>query len=284
MSNRCPRPLAVFVATVCLSIPAWSQYSENATLKGELRSEIPVSFPDYWVELADLGRSNNTRRVDVQPDGSFQIRDSPNGDYMLRVTNNQGDLVHQEMVSVGPHTGPLIVTLPGRAKEHSAPGTISVTQLNHPPAKKAIQAAVSAQRFAASGQTEKAAEELEKAIRISPEYADAYNNLGVQYLRMGRFEQACGEFTRAISIAGPSAPVLSNLAWAQRRLGRNAEANASARAALRLDAGSAPAHLILGTILAEDRRTRAESIAHLQRAAETMPAAKDALEKVRAAP
>ena len=47
-----------------------------------------------------------------------------------------------------------------------------------------------AQRFSESGQTEKAVEELEKAIRISPEYADAYNNLAVQHIRMGRFEDA----------------------------------------------------------------------------------------------
>lgn len=115
---------------------------------------------------------------------------------------------------------------------------------------------VSAQRFSESGQAEKAVEELEKAIRISPEYADAYNNLAVQHIRMGRFEEACGELARAI---------------------------ASARAALRLDSGSPQAHLILGSILAQDPRTRAESIPHLERAAETLPSARASLEQVRRA-
>jgi hypothetical protein len=55
----------------------------------------------------------------------------------------------------------------------------------------------------------------------------------------------------------------------------------TARAALRLDSGFPQAHLILGSILAVDPRTRAESIPHLERAAETLPSARATLEKLR---
>jgi len=58
---------------------------------------------------------------------------------------------------------------------------------------------------------------------------------------------------------------------------------ASARAALRLDSGSPQAHLILGSILAVDPRTRAESIPHLERAAETLPSARATLRQIRQA-
>ena len=78
-------------------------------------------------------------------------------------------LVHQELVTVNPQTGPLTVRLPAPAKKPSAPGTVSMTQLRHPPDRKAFQAFAAAQRFSESGQTEKAVEELEKAVRISPE-------------------------------------------------------------------------------------------------------------------
>jgi hypothetical protein len=54
-------------------------------------------------------------------------------------------------------------------------------------------------------------------------------------------------------------------------------------AALRLDSGCPQAHLILGSILAQDPRTRAESIPHLERAAETLPSARATLEQVRRA-
>jgi tetratricopeptide (TPR) repeat protein len=282
VSNRCLRPLAVFVAIVYLCIPARSQTPEVvSTIKGELRSESTVPFHDYLVEIADLGRSTDTRRTEVQFDGTFQLRDIHSGTYTLRVTTLGGDLVHQELVTVAPQTGPLTVRLPARPVVPSAPGTISFTQLQHPPSRKAFQAMEAAQRYSDSGHTEKAVEELEKAIRISPEYADAYNNLAVQHIRMGHFQEACDEFSQAIAIAGPNTSRLSNLAYAQGHLHRFPEAIESARAALRLDPSSAQAHLILGSLLAVDPRTRAESIPHLERAAETMPSARTILESLR---
>ena len=283
MSNRCLRPLAAFLAIVYLSTPGRTQPTEfPTTIKGELRSEETVNLHDYFIELADLSHYNETHRVDVQFDGSFQIRGIRPGTYTLRVTTLSGTVVHQELVTVAPQAGPLTVRLPASGK-HSAPGTISVTQLRHPPSHKAFQALASAQRFSESGKTEKAVEELEKAIRLSPEYADAYNNLAVQHMRMGRFEEAAAELTRAIAITGPNPIQLSNLAYAQRRLDRIPEATASARAALRLDSGSAQAHLILGSILAMDLQTRTEAITHLEQASKTLPSARAALEKVRGA-
>jgi len=272
------------VAIVSLGIPGRSQSTDiSAIVRGELHSDAPVPFHEYLVELADPNHHNDKHRVDVQFDGSFQLRDIRSGSYMLRVTNLQGDLVHQELVTVTSQAGPLTVRLPASARKPSVPGTVSVTQLRHPPARKAFQAVVSAQRFSASGQTEKAVEELQKAIRISPEYAEAYNNLAVQHIRLGRFDEAAREFARAIDIAGPSPLLLTNLAYAQCRLNRLPEATASARAALRLDSGYPQAHLILGSILAQDPHTRAESIPHLERAAETLPAASATLEQVRRA-
>ena len=284
MSNRCLRPLAVFVAIVSLGVPLRSQSQEVSTIRGELRCDAPLPFHDYWVELTDVDRYNDAHRTDVQFDGTFQLREVHSGTYMLRVTTLSGELVYQESVTVTPLTGPLNVRLPAPTGKPGAPGAISVTQLRHPPARKAYQAVASAQRFSASGQTEKAVEELEKAIRISPDYADAYNNLAVQHMRMGRFEEAAGELARAIAISAPSPVQLSNLAYAQSRLNLIPQAIASARAALRLDSGSPQAHLILGSLLASDPRTRAESIPHLERAAETLPSARATLKKVRGMP
>lgn len=281
MSNRCPRPLAALVAIGCLAIPGRSQSPERSTIRGELRSDTPVSLNEFWLELTDVSQASGVHRVDVQFDGSFQLRDIRSGVYALRVTTLYGGLVHQELVTVTPQTGTLTVRLPELSRKPSAPGTISVTQLRHPPARKAFQALVSAQRYSASGQTEKAVEELQKAIRISPEYAEAHNNLAVQHMRMGRFAESCGELARAITIAGPSTVLLSNLAYAQLQLNRRPDAVASVRAALRLDSSSPQAHLILGSILAQDPRTRDESIQHLERAAETLPSARTTLEKLR---
>jgi tetratricopeptide (TPR) repeat protein len=276
--------LAALMAIVSLGFPAWSQTPETiANVKGELHSDKPVYFPDFWIELGAVDRASDTHRQPVQFDGSFQLRDIRAGQYVLRVTSLNGDPVHQELVNVFPQAGPLNVRLPGPSQKPSMPGTISVTQLRHPPSRKAFQAVASAQRYSEDGKPEKAAAELEKAIRLSPEYADAYNNLAVQYMRMGRLQEACDLLTRAVAIAGPSALLLSNLAYAQRQLKRFPDAIASARASLRLDSSSPQAHLILGSTLALDPRTRAESIPHLERAAETLPSARAILEQVRRA-
>ena len=282
MRNRCLRHLAALVAIVFLGIPGRSQSIDlPAAVDGELHSEASLPFHDYRVELTDPTHATEAHRAFVQMDGTFHLRDVPPGQYTLRVTTLSGELVHQEFVAVSPQAAPLTVRLPGSAKQPSAPGTVSMTHLRHPPARKAWQAMVSAQRFAESGQTEKAVEELEKAIRISPEYAEAYNNLAVQHIRMNRFEEAAAELARALAISGPSPMQLTNLAYAQYRLNRFPEAIASARTALRLNSGSPQAHLILGSILAADPRTRAESIPHLERAAETLPSARAALEQLR---
>jgi tetratricopeptide (TPR) repeat protein len=240
-----------------------------------------MNFRQYRVELEDVAHHAGVYRADVSFDGSFEFRHLPAGEFLLRVTALNGDLIHQEFVPVNAHAVQLDVRL-RTGRKASAPGTISVTQLRHPPGRKAIQAFSAAQRLAPSS-PEKAAEELERAVRISPEFADAYTNLAVQHIRMRRFQEAVSELTRAIEIAGPDPLKLSNLAYAQINLSRFQESIAAVRAALRLDADYPPAHLILGSILAADPRTRDEAIAHLERAAERIPAARVMLEKVRTA-
>ena len=153
--------------------------------------------------------------------------------------------------------------------------------MQHPPAPRARRAFASARKSLGSGDYGRAAGELEKAIRISPEYADAYHDLAVLHIRAGHYEQAIGELRQAIHMGGPRAKALSNLSYAQARLQRRFEAIASAREALKVDPAYAPAHFMLGSMLAADLLTVREAISHLERAAESMPAARKILEMVR---
>jgi tetratricopeptide (TPR) repeat protein len=283
VSNRCPRPLAALAAIVFLSIRSGAQTSEVQTFKGEVRSDSLMNFHDYRIELEEINHHGEIYRTDLNIQGDFEFHRLPAGEYQLRVTTFRGDMIQQEFVSVNSFVGVLRVHLALPAKNSSEPGTISMTQLRHPPDRKAIQSYVAAQRFAASGSPEKAAKELEKAVRISPEFADAYTNLAVQHMRLERFEEAAAEMTRAIEIAGPNPLRLCNLAYAQTFLGRREEALVSVRAALRLDGGYLQGHLILGTILAADRRTVSEAIPHLERAVQSFPSAQAILEQARGA-
>jgi len=259
-----------------------AQMSSNAgVIKGELRCDDATLFNGYRVEMYVSESRGEVLRADVQLDGSFTVHDIRPGSYTLNVTTLAGDMVHQEIVPVLPHSGVLVVRIPARQKAAGEPGTVSVRQLLHPPDRKAFQALASAQRFSESNQPDKAAEELEKAIRISPDYADAYNNLAVQHMRLGKYEQACDELNKSLEIAGPQVKVLANLAFAQRHLRRYKEAAETATAALNLDKSNAPAHLVLGSIMAGNPATWSEGIKHLEIAAETLESAKATLAKAR---
>ena len=76
-----------------------------------------------------------------------------------------------------------------------------------------------------------------------------------------------------MEIAGPNPRDLLNLAYTLVQLERLPEAAESARQALAIDRNCAPAHDMLGAILAINPQTRAEGIAHLEVAAKTMDSA-----------
>jgi Flp pilus assembly protein TadD len=171
---------------------------------------------------------------------------------------------------------PIELRLPGGPKLPTG-GTVSVRQLRNPPRRQALDAAAAAQRFADSGKFDRAAVELEKAVRISPEFAPAHSSLAVQYLRMGRYEAAEVEIRRAIELAGPTVADLSNLAYAQLAMERFPEAMETARAALKLRRNFPAAHFVLGMALVLEPETRGEGVAHLEEAAKTLESARRTL-------
>jgi tetratricopeptide (TPR) repeat protein len=266
--------LAAMVSLVC----AGAQETQTADLKGKVQGPERIMH-GYVIELEQLGSHRNSMNADVQADGEFSFRGVPVGEYMLRVTSFQGAAISQQLISIRPGMGPCEVRLPPQSPSPTG-AKVSVGELRHPPARKAVDATVSALHFAETGQYDRAAGELEKATRISPDFAAAHSNLGVQYLRMHRFDDARNEIERALEIAGPNARDFVNLSFALIGLHRIPEAMDAAKAALRLERENAPAHYILGSLQAMDRETRGEGVAHLEVAAKTLEAARKALAKL----
>jgi len=181
---------------------------------------------------------------------------------------------------VGGSQAPFVIRLPKEKTARPGAGTVSVQQLQRPPARKAFDAMRAAQKFSEAGDNAKAVEWLEKAIAIAPDYADAWVNLGARHLAMGRIQEAIDETNRAIGLAGPSPMTLCNIAYAHALLGRQAEAKQSAEDALRLKPDDAHAHYILGVILYMSHADDAEAVRHLQLAAPTIAGARAALAKI----
>lgn len=251
-------------------------------LKGEVQSGAAL-VEGSTAELDDQRTHRRVAISDVRADGWFEFRDVPYGPYQLAFTSPRGEVIYETLVSVDGMSAPLAVRIPVQPVNRPPSGPVSVTQLLHPPDRKALQAMLAAQKRSAAGDYAGAAEELERAVRISPGYADAHTNLAAQQIRLGRYQQALDELARATEIAGPTALGLCNAAVAQLSLGREREAAESLHRSLELDPQYAPAHYLLGGLLGQDRRTLSQAVSHLEQAAPKIPAARAALEQARRA-
>ena len=273
MSRRFGRLLAAYMPLVFLIAGSKAQPVEASEVKVELKSDGGLIAARYVCVLEDMRSHQVVAQSDLQADGTFTLRAVPYGDYQLTITNFEGAPIHQEIVTLSEHGPPLSVYLPKREEQRPPAGPVSVAELQHPPSRKAVAAAVAAQRYSEAGDYRRAAEELEKAVRLSPDFAEAYDNLAVQHIRLGEYQQAVAEIGRAMQIARPGPAQLCNLAYAQIQLREYGEAIETARAALWLDRNYAQAHFLLGFVLARDRRTLPEALPHLELAAQTLPSA-----------
>ena len=88
-----------------------------------------------------------------------------------------------------------------------AASTVSVDALRRPPppkeAQKEYEKAVEEQQ---KGQTRKAIEHLQKALKIAPDYYEACLQLGIEQHRAGRLEDAVRLFERAVELNDQSIP------------------------------------------------------------------------------
>jgi hypothetical protein len=67
-----------------------------------------------------------------------------------------------------------------------------------------VKCFAASQKFIEKGDVARTASELERAIKVSPGYADAYGTLAEVHIKMGRYVQALTETSQAITAAGPN--------------------------------------------------------------------------------
>ena len=283
MQRRTLRLSGAIAFFLCAMVPGRAQNGEVQILRAELKCDTCGVRPDYTLELYDIRTRQKTGSAELQADGDFTLRNVPYGDYQLTIVDAAGNELHREFLTVSGLNVPLAIQMTAPQPQRPPGGPVSVAQLQHPPARKAFQAVLAAQKFSRAGNYQKAAEELQKAVQISPYYVDAYTNLAVQHLRLERYQEAAGEFAHALEIGGPNPIVLTDLASAQYALRHFQDAIQSARGALRLEPAYPQAHLILGLTLSTDARTVQEGLEHLRIAAQTIPSAQAHIEKVQQA-
>jgi Flp pilus assembly protein TadD len=226
------------------------------------------------------GGGEMDRRADIGSSGVFNIPDVPAGQYELTVTTLYGDVIHREYVVLNEMMNHISVRLPEQKVERPASGTVSARQLQHKIPSKARKEFEKGRAAARKKDSVAAIEHLTKATEMDPGFMEAYNDLGVQYLRADKYDSAMAQFQRATELDPGASTPHTNLAASLVILERHAEAETAARKAIRLDARSATARYFLGLALLQQQKNTSEALDNLQRASETVPRARLAIAEI----
>ncbi len=74
-----------------------------------------------------------------------------------------------------------------------------------------------------------------QALLIRPNFVEALNNRGILFVNLQQYDQALRDFNQAVSIQANNAEVLNNRGWTLHKLGRNQEAIRDFQTALQLN-------------------------------------------------
>lgn len=162
-----------------------------------------------------------------------------------------------------------------RAKGGLAAGALAVTVFtNWPVLSVPLMQAISETNLAAAlhvdGRTDEAAAHYARAIALQPDYAPAYNNLGVLQRASGHVDDAIATYERALQQKGDYPDAHYNLANALLERGRPQEAAEHFRIALQSIPDSAGAANNLGIALSAQNRP-SDAVAAFQAAVTAEP-------------
>lgn len=164
-------------------------------------------------------QSNGDLTVLADGNGNFTFRSLSPGGYVVVVeggeyfeTVREGIYIDPPVVdprtnvSIGPISRPYTVQIYLRPKAEAAqtkPGVLNAALASVP--KPAVELYEKGVEAAAHGETDKAIDDLRRAVALYPNFGLALNELGVQYLRKGDLEKAAEALVKVLEIS-PGAP------------------------------------------------------------------------------
>src|SRR5579872_2662663 len=124
-----------------------------------------------------------------------QLRSAWEKDW-TKVSEVPFDLVEECDALVGPA---LECNQPSSTRQQRT-GLVSAAHLRHKVPKEVTKAFGRALSLSHAGQHEKAEQQLERAIHVDPDFAEAHANLGIEYASTGAYPLAEAHFRRAIEL------------------------------------------------------------------------------------
>ncbi len=148
------------------------------------------------VELRNVTDGNVFASVYSSTGGRFEIQRIPRGQYELVVHSGLSE--SRQRITVDGARSSLVVRMSGSAAPQAADGaTVSVAQMNVP--DKARKAYHKADEAFSKQKVEEASEQVEKALAIFPDYAEALTLRGILRLRQNQVGDAVADLEKAIN-------------------------------------------------------------------------------------
>jgi tetratricopeptide (TPR) repeat protein len=186
--------------------------------------------------------------------GNFTFRGLVSGDYTIVIDKEKDFKPFSQVVSViqprgfPPQNYTLSVRLEFKDRTDAKPGVLNVEFANVP--KPALVHYDNALEQSKKDDHSAAIEELKLAIKEYPSFSQAFNELGVQYLKLNELEKADEAFQEAVKINPDAVSSLINRGITNVLMKRYGEAVPILRKSLQKNKQSAVAHYFLGQALA----------------------------------
>ena len=191
------QPQALIIALILLLIPISRLLAQGqqTTSRGRVVYEDDKPATGLTIELRDWNQQQTTQRTETDREGEFQFGMVESGNYQLVVL--AGDLqLSVQFVELRPDSPmPVFNVIRVLRPYSSVPvgrGVISVEELTRKIPKDALRAFSRAKKASEHGQPQEAIRQLKDALAISPDFAEAWNELGSLYCRLGDFSAARG--------------------------------------------------------------------------------------------
>jgi Flp pilus assembly protein TadD len=224
------------------------------SIVGSVRDDTGHTISSIRVSLEDEN-SQPIRSVFADASGRFQFRGLRAGNYRVRVetvgmpfepASVSVDLQSMTNSNINPSTTdiptPVDITLRRKKSPAGAPPAVVFSQDIPPPAREEFnRGASNINKDTASGIVA-----LKKAIEIFPDYFDALELLGTQYVKLGQFENAAPILVRAVAVNDKAATSMYALGVAYLKLNRFNESIEWLQNAAAHDSGNPNVHLMLG--------------------------------------
>ena len=245
---------SIFLAA--MDTAAASLQGSLLTVDGRISYQTRQPDREFLIELQTQDR-RVVQTARLRGENGFRFQGLISGEYYIHIDVEGFEEVQQAFEIRG---GPTYVNVvlrekigsTGRGRSDFAgsnPNLVDIEALAAKHPEEAVEEYEKSLEDVRKGDTNRAIERLEKALRLAPDFYQARNNLGIQYQNLRRYEAAESEFRQAHALNRNEAQPLINIGnlWLVQDDFR--PATVVLREAARLDPTSAAAFYYLGSAL-----------------------------------